>query len=815
MHGLLSEVKHALRGLVRSRTLLVSGVLCLALGIGANATMLGILDTLLFRPPAHVVKADSLKRLFFTDSLPGFGEFTSASTSYPVYADLRRDNDDFSAMGAFATTDLSLDRGAGARKVRVALVTASFLSALGVKPVQGRLFTQNEGDIPAPSFVALASHELWRRDFAGESSLLGKELRLGRALYTIVGVLPSGFTGVGLEAVDLWLPINAFDQVIGPGWNESRGSSFLHVVGRLRPGVAVDVAQRRATQVLRAGSTAEGPGPTARVSLHPIQRARTPGRSPDARIAQWIAGVSFVVLAIAGLNVANLLLVRWSERRREIALRLALGAGRARIAMCVLAESVVLTAFGGAAALAVAIAGGSLLRAFLLPEGTLPGSSLDLRRLALFALPTLGAALLCGVVPALWASRTDPAAAGTSGVVRGMGRAPSRLQIVVLAGQMALTLVLLVAAGLFIFSLRNVRRLDLGLDVGQVLVATTDLEGMGLPEARSVSVYRSALDRIRSVPGVEHASLAAMVPFHSSYAPGISLPGRGELPSLPTGGPYLNAVSEDFFATVGMSVRRGRALLATDREGAMRVAVVNETMAGLLWPGEDPLGKCLGLGGPEAACSLVVGVVEDARRLGLQEGRTMQLYVPIAQAPSGLGPRALLARVSENGPALRGTLRREVQALDPELPFVDVHSLADLLEPQVRPWRLGMTVFTLLSLLALVLGVVGIGATTLSAMIRRTYDLAIRGAVGARPHQILWLVVRQGIGSAALGAGLGLAAVLVAGRAIEPLLFQVSARDPGILAGAVLVLMAAATVASCIPGWRVLRLDLASVLRAE
>lgn len=721
MHGLLGEVRHALRGVVRSRTLLVSGVLCLALGIGANATMLGILDTLLFRPPAHVVEADSLKRLFFTDAPPGFGEITSVSTSYPVYADLRRDNDVFSEMGAFATMDLSLDRGVRARKARVALVTASFLSALGVKPVQGRLFTRNEGDTLAPSFVAL----------------------------------------------------------------------------------------RRVTQALQAGSAVEGPGPTASVTLRPLQLARTPGQSPDMRIAQWIAAISFVVLAIAGLNVANLMLVRWSGRRREIALRLALGAGRGRIATCILAESVVLTVFGGLAALAVSLAGGSLLRVFLLPPGALAGSSLDLRRLALFALPTLAAVLLCGVLPALWA------AVGLSGAGREVRPSHSRLQLVVLAGQTCLTLVLLVAAGLFILSLRNVRRLDLGLDVERVLVATTDLMGVGLPEEQSESTYYRALDRVRSLPGVEYASLAAMVPFLSSYAPGISVPGHGELPSLPTGGPYLNAVSEDFFTTVGMAVLRGRPLLATDREGAMRVAVVNESMATLLWPGEDPLGKCLHVGSPEAACSFVVGVVENARRLGLREGRTMQLYVPMLQAPSGLGPQALLARIPQNRPDLRSVLRHEIQALDPDLPFVDVRSLADLLEPQVRPWRLGMTVFTLLGLLALALGVVGIGATTLSAMIRRTYDLAIRGAVGARPHQLLWLVVRQGLGSAALGAGLGLAVVLAGSRAFEPLLFQVSARDPGLLVGAVLVLLAAATVASCIPGWRVLSLNLASVLRAE
>lgn len=813
MEGFRSDLKHALRGLIRSRPLLISGVLCLALGIGANATMLGILDTLLFRPPAHIEDAASVKRLYFTDTFPGAGETTAPTTSYPIYAGLRRENDVFAELGAFATMDLSLGRGEKARKVRAALVSASFFSVLGVRPALGRLFTPAEGDTPAPSFVALVSHELWSRSFAREPSVLGERLRVGRDLYTVVGVLPPRFTGVDLERVDLWLPVNAFESVIGSGWHESRGSSFLEVVGRLRSGVPEAEGERRATAVLRAASDAESSGTSARISLGPVQRARNRDGSADLRIAQWLTGVSFVVLVIAALNVANLMTVRWFERRREIALRLALGAGRGRIATSILAESLVLALLGGAAALGLALAGGPLIQVYLLPPGTLLESVPDLRRLALFALPTLGAAFLCGVVPALSQSRTAPAATSLPWACWRGESSPLRLQAALLAGQMALTLVLLVGAGLFVASLRNVRRLDLGLDVERVLVTRFDPESLG--EARSGAIYGRALDRIRRLPGVEAVSLAAMVPLDTSYALGLSVPGRSGLPRLPTGGPYINAVSEDFFQTVGTTVGKGRTFTESDHKGSTRVVIVNETMARLLWPGENPLGRCVRIGGPEAPCSLVIGTVEDARRSGLREGRTMQLYVPLPQAPAGLGPQALLARLAEDRAPLREAIRREVQALDPELPFVEVRSLAELLDPEVRPWRLGRTVFTLLGSLALLLSVVGVGATTLYALIRRTYELAVRFAMGARPRQILWLVLRQGLGSALLGAALGLAAVLLARRAIEPLLFQVSPADPGILAGAVLVLIAAAAVASCIPGWRVLRIDPATVLRAD
>jgi putative ABC transport system permease protein len=809
--GLSSDLQIAIRGLIRSRVVAGLAIFCLALGIGTSAAMLGLLDALLFRSPAHVKEDGQLKRVYFIDTYPGLGEFSSSDTSYPAFLDLKKAKS-FAALGAYTATDVSLGRGAEARKAHAVLATPSFLRLLGVKPVRGRLFLEDEGEPDRPSFVVLISHDLWRRGFGGAADILGKRLVVGRDLYTIVGVLPSRFTGVDLARTDLWLPMNAAGLVVGRRWASSRGSQFLEIVGRLRSATP-EAATAEATVVYRAASAEAGePSPAARISLGPIQRARGPDAPSSVRVVAWLSGLSWIVLLVSCANVASLLLVRALDRRRELALRLALGAGAGRLARMMLFESGLLAAAAGVAALVVFGVMSSLLQRLVLPAAGGAAAGLSPRIMTILLTLTVMSALLSGVAPALWTSRVRL----SEEIRTGVREAPrSRLHAAVAAAQIALTFVLLAAAGELARSLYNVLHLDLGFDAERVLVATVDLEGTDYPPPRVAEIFRLAAERIRRLPGVDRAGLAATIPFATSYAAALTVPGVERLPQLSTGGPYLNAVCEELFAATGTSVLRGRAFTAHDRAGSTQVAIVNQTMARLLWPGRQALGQCLRIGDEKAPCSLVVGIVEDARRAQLREEPTMQYYVPLGQEPRRLASRALFVRATGEPEALSPVVRRELLGVASNLPYVEVQPLADLLAPQIHPWRMGAEVLTLFSLLALGLAMVGLYGVVAHSMARRTYELGVRIALGAEWRHVLWLALRQGLLIGLTGAAAGLLLTLAAGRFLQPLLFEVSARDPWTLASATATVLLVAIAASYTAGRRVRRLDPAAVLRVE
>ncbi len=808
MAGTAADFQSALRGLLRSRSLFALAVLCLALGIGASASMLDLLDTLLFRPPAHVTDPEALRRVYFHDSAPGIGEYTNFVTSYPVLQDLEKVKA-FSGIGAFQYAKVSLGHGPGARTGRAVMATPSLLRMLGVRPVQGRLFSEAEGRPGSSGLVALLGHDFWRREFGG-SDVLGRQIAIGRDRYTIVGVLPSRFTGVDFQGPDLWLPITATARFDGPEWT-SRDWYFLTLVARLRPAVAVSVAEEEATATYRAASAEAGdPVPAARVSLGPLLVGRGPQAPPAVRVTAWLTGISWIVLLISCANVASLLLLRGLDRRRELALRLAFGASSGRLAQLMLCEGVVLAMAGGVAALVVFLFTSSIFQGWILPEMVMPAPELNLRILAILAALTAVAALLSGVVPAFWVRRSRLFEGIREGA-RESGPARSRLSSLLSAGQIALAFALLACAGVFLRSLYNAIQLDLGLDARRVLVARVDLESEGYPAARINEVFHQSAESVRRLPGVESASVAATIPFATSGVISLSVPGVEELP----GSAYINPVGEAFFRTTGTSVLRGRELDARDRKGSIPVAVVNQTMARLLWPSRDALGQCLQVGGEEKPCSMVVGVVEDARRSELQEKPTMQYYVPLGQDPQGSAVQALFVRSAGGAEALIPAVRREMQAVAPDLPFIDIQVLASLLDPQVHPWRMGATVLTVLGLLALMLAVVGLYGVIAHSMMRRTYELSVRAALGAEWRHVLWLAVRQGLTIGVAGAAAGLVLMLAASRYLQPLLFQVSAADPLSLAGAAGIVLILALLSSYASTRRVRRIDPAAALRTE
>jgi predicted permease len=813
MAGFYPDLLGAIRGLLRSRAVSLLALSNLALGIGTSASMLCLLDVLVFRPPAHVQEAGALRRIYITDTFPGMGDFTQSETSYPMLRDLGRVRS-FAALGGFFSQQVSLGRGAEARRVRAVLATPGFLRMLAVKPALGRLFSDSEGQPGRESSVALLGYDLWSRGFGRAADVLGRQITVGSDSFTIVGVLPQGFTGVDLEGVGLWLPMNAASRFAGPEWAQERGLLFLEIVARLRPGMAPEAAAREATAILRTAAAEAGePRTTGRVSLGPIQRARGPEAPAAVKVAAWLSGISWIVLLVACFNVANLLLLRSLDRHRELALRLALGARRGHLARLLLFEGSLLAGLGAVASLGVFGLMSSVLQRLVVPEAGGRIGMLDLRTVGTVTALAVVAGLLSGAMPALWASRGDLTGMIRGGIREGRpGR--SRWTAALAAVQIALTLVLLVGAGDFARSLSKVLHLDLGMDAERVLVATIDLTQAEYSRSRVDEIFRLARERVRRLPGVSSASLAATIPFASSMMDALSVPGMEQLPRLSTGGPYVNAVSEDFFTTTGTPVLRGRPFTAGDRAGAVPVAIVNQSMARLLWRHGEALGQCLKIGGGEAPCSMVVGVVKDARRSELQEGPTMQYYIPLGQARK-LSSRALFVRTTGDSELLRGWVRREVQTVEPGLPFVEVRSLADLLAPQIHPWRMGAAVLTLFGLLALALAMVGLYGVVTHSLARRRYELGVRMALGAQWRDVRWLALRQGLGIGLCGAGAGILLTLGTARFVQPLLFQVSASDPILLAATAALVLFEALLASYVPTRRLRRFAPTEVLRVE
>jgi predicted permease len=773
--------------------------------------MLGVLDLILLRSPAHVRDADSVVRLYYA----GSQGTPQGSFSYPMLADLAG-ADTFSGLAAFFVSDGSVGLGPEARKVRLGLVSPGFFQLLGVQPARGRLLPE-EGGAERLEPLALISWELWQRSFGGSEEILGKPLRIEGQIFTIAGVLPARFTGVDLGSVDVWLPLAALGPMgFGEGWSHNRQSFFLQAVARLRPGVTAGQAAQQATAIHRHAYLDLGDRDAGgrAILLRPIQWGRSFEGAGMARLATWLAAGAGAVLLIACANVANLLIVRGLERRGELAVRLALGASRARLARLLLSEGVLLAGMGGVAALAVAWLGGRLIRVFLLPPGTPHGSAPDFRLLGILASVALITGLLSGLGAAFWGSREEVAGAARTGAQVRRGR--SRLRTALLIGQVAFTFLLLAGAALFLRSLQNVRGLALGLEPERVLVVTTNLAAAGWTPEQIDAHFRRGLERVRGLPGVERASLALGIPFRSSFGTSVTVPGRDDVYDLAPGGIYLNAVTGDFFATLGTPLLRGRALNARDDAGTEQVMVINETMARLLWPGRDPLGECILVATETGPCTTVVGVVADARRAALlREPATMKLYVPLSQAPEGMASRALFVRGPAGGERLAGAVQREMQGLAPDLPFVEVRRLSDLLEPQIRPWRLGASLFSLFASVALALAVLGIFAAVAHAVASRTDEMGLRMALGARSPHLLGLVMRSGLAPVAAGVALGLALAVWLGRFVEPLLFQVPAWDPGAASAATLALLGAALLASFLPALRVRRLDPAAAMRNE
>lgn len=805
----------AFRGVRRAPALAAAVVTVMALGIGVNGTMFAMLDRVFLSAPEHVRGADRIRRPVVQRRGIVNSEVIRQSTlTYPDYRDWDG-VEAFSATAAYDQRNVTLGHGAGAVRVSATLVTASYFPLLGVSPALGRFFTP-EDDAFGATPVAVLGYDTWRSRFGGRRDVLGEVIDVGEGRYTVVGVTPEGFTGVDLERVDLWLPFHVAGELENGGrdWVDTRNWYWFQALVRLAPGVSDEVASEQATAVHRAGrADLRDFDPASTVLLEPLEFGLS-SRAPDeVAIAPWLMGVAFLVLLIACANVANLFLARAMRRRREAAVRLALGVSRARLFAVRVLESILLTAAGGVAALVLASWGSDVVRALLLPDLAWNPSATDPKLIVFVAATAVVAGLLAGLIPAVQSSRPDimdTLKAGGRGTTGGR----NRLRAGLLAVQAALSVVLLAGTGLFIRSLDAARGVDLGFEPHRMLMVTLEPEG-GYPGAEPmVRLYRQALDRVGRINGIEAAALATTIPFRNARAVDIRVPGLDSIPSTDAGSPYINAVTPGFFRAMGTEVVRGRGFdAADDVEGAQRVVLVNETMARLLWPADDALGQCIITeNGP---CATVVGVVEDSRRFGLDEPASMKYYVPLSQAPFPWPPRGLVARTTADPAAFVAAVQGEVQAALENTRMVRAQPFDELVAPEYRAWRLGAALFAAFGLLALAVAGVGLYSLLAFNVAERTGEIGVRSALGASRQRIVRQVVAGGLAITALGVVVGLAGTLVAGRWVRPLLYHTSPYDPLVLGAVALAMLLVAAVASGIPASRAARVDPAQALRTE
>jgi predicted permease len=817
----MQDLRYAVRGLRARKTFTIGVVLTLGLGIGANATMFGIVDRLLFRAPPGMVDQATVHRVYLHGLRRG-EEGVDRAFQFRRYLDVVRDTRSFSNIAAFQTRALGIGSGDALREAPVTIASANLFEFFDARPVLGRFFSAVDDSVPVGAPVIVLGHAFWQSQFGGSPDVIGQTLRVDRILGTIIGVAPEGFVGMsdqGLPAA--YVPITAYAHAFrGPNYPASYGWSWLQMLVRRKPDVTVAAAEADLTRALRDSwrqAYAADPGWGAvedvrpRGSLGPVQLERGPQAGRDSRVATWISGVAIIVLLVACANVANLLLSRAVSRRREIAMRLALGVSRGRLTRQLLIESLVLATLGGLAGLLIAQWGGAALRAMFLPPDFPVSVLTDGRTLLVLAAMTLVAAVLTGMVPALHARRTNLAGAIRAGT-REETYQRSRTSTALLVFQAALSVVLLVGAGLFVRSLQNVQDYRLGYDVEPLLFATSASRGVRLDDPEQHALNQRLLAAAQSMPGVTSVAMAASVPFWSNEGRGLWVAGIEKVSTL--GNFILQAGTPDYFRTLGTHVFRGRAFDDTDRENTQRVVVVSDGMARALWPDQEAIGQCIRIDEPDAPCTTVIGVAENMRVRSLDDAREHTYYIPAAQYEGPLYPQ-LFVRVAGEPSAFIEPLRRRLQAELPGAAYATVRPLSDLVDPSMRAWQFGATMFVAFGLLALVLAAIGLYSMIAYGVAQRTRELGVRLALGASAGQVVRMIVGNGLRLVVAGVVLGGAIAVWAAPKLESLMFGASTRDPVVFGGVAAVLLGVAVLASLAPAVRAMRLDPNTALRAD
>ena len=810
MNAFLQDLRYALRNLAKNPVFAAAAIHVLALGIGANTALFSLVDAIVFKPLPGVARPADLVDL------------TGGTVSYPWYRSVRDGARSFDGLAAWRQRDLLLTTGALTERVVGAVVSGNYFDVLGASPSRGRLLLA--ADEESGEAVAVISEKLWRTRFGGDPAAVGRTIRVNGAPFVVVGVAGEGFRGTAFGvAPDLWVPIGAWPRLAtGPFVSldlHRRGWSWLSVFGRRKADASIARVQAEVDAAVRlqhASFPDDAPDDLRLRVRTTLADAAGLGESgnPVGFLAMLAAAVG-VALAIACANLGNLLLARAEARRREIAVRQALGASRFRLVRQLLTESVALALIGGGAGLLVA--GWALALAERLP---LPGGvsfatfapALDREAFAFALLLSVVTGLAFGLLPALQASRTSVGSA-----LKDAGGFPLRrsaLRSALVVAQVSLCLVLLVGAGLLGRSLQRALATDLGFQPRGLVLASVNPGLQRYDEARAGNLLRELPRRIAASPGVRGASWMSLVPLSGGESvETFAIPGQPNPPGRPPEA-EVNVLGGGFFRVMAVPLVSGREFDDdVDRSGGDAVAMVNEAMAKKYWPGRSPVGERIEIGGLRT----VVGVSHDFRTGSLSDAPVPQIYLPLSQqvVQNGLGSMTLVARTESPGIDLSGIVSAEVRRLDASLPVYGIRRFETELAGQMLAQRLGSALLGLFGVLSLVLAAVGIYAVVSYSVARRTREIGIRMALGARASDVSSLILSQNAFPIAAGLTLGLALGAAAARLLREFLFEVSPFDPLTFAAVALVLAACGTAAAWLPARRATHVDPMTALRSD
>jgi putative ABC transport system permease protein len=799
---MLNDLRYALRQLLKAPSFTIVAILTLALGIGACSAIFSVVNVVLLRPLDYR-EPDRIVSIRETN-LPQFPEF---SVSPPNYLDWEKQTKSYAYLAAYSGAGLNLTGEGEPQRLVGVKATAHYFDVFGVKPILGRMFLPEE-DAVGKNHVVVLSYSFWQRVFGGARDVVGRSIQLNGEPYTVVGVAPTG----GLTSkVDVWTPM-AFkpDETA----NDARGSHYINVFGRLKPGVTV--AQAKAELDVLATQLAQQ-YPDSNKGWGILMMTMQDSFVRDVKpVLYTLLGAVGCVLLIACANIANLLLARATARHREISIRAALGASRARIVRQLLTESVVLSLCGGAAGLLLARWGLDAL--LTLAPTSLPRVTeihLDSGVLIFSLALSVITGLVFGIAPAWLAARADVNEAlkqGSRGSTEGGARGRLRSALVVL--EVTFALMLLGGAGLLARSFMQLAHVDPGFapENATLLRLSLPQKKYAMPEQQT-AFADALLERMKLLPGVQSAGITHSMPLVGDYVLGFNIEGRPAIaPSdLPSTNYY--AVTPDYFRAMGIRLIRGRTFTPQDDAKAPRVAVINETMARQHFPNEDPIGKRINITNGPDTWRQIVGIVGDIKQYGVDKATSAQAYEPFAQVPfSSLN---VVIRTSGSPAALLGALRPAVYAVDKDQPVGTIRPLEEIMAESIASQRFAMTLLTVFSLVALVIAAVGIYGVMAYSVVQRTGEFGIRMALGAQRRDVLRLVLAQGGKLVGLGLIIGLAGTLAASRAMGSMLFNTSAQDPLTLGTITVLLGAVALLACLLPANRATKVNPIEALRAE
>jgi putative ABC transport system permease protein len=805
METILKDIRYGIRSLLKRPGFTSIAVITLALGIGANTAIFSVVNAVLLRA-LPFPDPDRLVMVWEDASFAGFRRNTPAPANY---ADWKAQNHVFEETAAFEGRSLNLTGDGEPEKIESYGVTASFFPMLGIKPALGRAILSQE-DKPEANKVVMINYNLWQQRYGGERSVIGRELLLNGEKYTVVGVMPAGFQFLDSH-VGLWVPMAFTSQALA-----ERGSHYLKVVARMKPGVTL--AQANADiHTIQQRIAHDHPDEAGRISAYVMPLRDQLAGDVRRPLLVLLVAVGFVLL-IACANIANLLLSRATSRRREIAVRSALGASRMHIVRQLLIESLLLAFVGSVCGLLLASWSFAFLQR-LIPDGLALSTrlSLDPRVLGFTLLVTLLTAVIFGLAPAFQASKIDLNEALKQGGGRsGLNAGGNRLRSAMVVAEVALALVLLVGAGLLIQTFLKLRGQYSGLSPENVLTLRTALSLSKYAETSQRSAfYKQVLERVKSLPGVDSAGYGTSIPLAWKGGTSGFYPEGLTVQQARAGGLSYDAnhrqVSADYLKSMAIPIQQGRSFNDNDNEQSTPVAIVNETMARQYWPGEDAVGKRFTLGDPNNNIQWVtiVGIAGDVRQMGIDEPVKAEMYLPYQQIKEQqwFAPRDLAIRTSVNPLSLVAAVRNEIHQVDPEQPVSNVRTMEEVLGEETASRRLGMTLLTIFAALALLLATLGIYGVLAYFVVQHTQEIGVRMALGAQRSNILGLVLKKGMTLALLGVAIGLGAAFALTRLMASLVYGVSPTDPLTYAAIGLLLTIVAFIACYLPARRATKVD--------